>query len=80
MYASLHASGLAYVSFMHGSGSRLEKPSFCPDAEILIFYHPKNDIINQMKTAGFEIEKEWELDYAESDGSITKDIILIGRK
>ena len=69
-----------YISFMDGNGSRVEKTSFGGDNDFAIYYHSKDDINNLLKVNGIKIIKEFELDYQEKDGSISKDIVLIGQK
>ncbi len=69
-----------YLSFMHGNSSRIEKTSFGGENEFLIYYHDKERIKRTLLERGLDIIREYELDYIESDGSITKDIVLIARK
>ena len=69
-----------YISFMDGTGCRVEKTSFGGDNDFVIYYHPKNEIKHLLEQYGMKIIEEFELDYQEKDGSITKDIILIGEK
>ena len=79
--ASLLKPGKAiYLSFMHGRGCRVETTSFGGDHEFLIHYHPKDHVRAVLKEQGLGVLKEFELDYEESDGSITKDVVLIARK
>jgi len=79
-YEVLEDNGILYLSFMEGNSSKLEIPSFCPNGKILIHYHNKEFIMRSLIDIGFKIAKEWEIDYKEADGSITKDIILIAVK
>ena len=69
-----------YISFMNGNGSRLEKTSFGGACDFLLHYYEKDVVklilINQNTT----IIKEFELEYKEQDGSVTKDIVLIAKK
>ncbi len=69
-----------YISFMDGNGCRVEKTSFGGNNDFVIYYHPKNKIKHLLRKYGMKIIEEFELDYQEKDGSITKDIILIGEK
>jgi ubiquinone/menaquinone biosynthesis C-methylase UbiE len=77
---ALKTGGLIYVSFMNGDKKLFETPSFSDDSSILIHYHDMNTIENELTHAGIVIDKRWELDYFESDGSITKDVVIIGEK
>ncbi len=72
--------GYVYVSFMEGSGSRLEKTSFGGGCDFLLHYYTKEYIIQLLEKSGMKILKEFELAYKENDGSITNDIVLIGKK
>jgi len=73
-------SSYLYISFMHGNGNRVEKTSFGGEHDFLIYYHNKDEIKEIVSNNAMEIIKEYELDYSEKDGSISKDIILIARK
>lgn len=76
----LKKHGMFYLSFMEGNGKRLEKTSFGQENDFLVFYYPKALVINELQMNGIEIIKEYCIDYQEPDGSITKDIVLIGVK
>ena len=69
-----------YISFMHGNGSKIEKTSFGGNHDFKIYYHNKNDIKKFLQNNNMEIVREYELDYPESDGSISKDIIYISQR
>lgn len=69
--------GLLYLSFMNGNKEGYEKTSFTGEEELYIYYHPKEVIINLLSTQGFTPEKEFIVDYPESDGSVTKEVIYI---
>jgi len=73
-------TGYLYLSFMHGNKEGFEKTSFGGDNNFYIFHHDKEDIKNILQENGMKIEKEYIIDYKETDGSVTKDIILIGKK
>jgi len=79
-YEVLKDDGLLYLSFMDGNICKLETPSFSATDKILIHYHQKDIIVKKLKNIGFNILKDWEINYKETDGSITKDIILIAIK
>lgn len=69
-----------YISFMHGEHSGFEKTSFGREHEFFIYYHPKDYIRRLLQQNGLNIIREFELDYQESDGSITEDVIYISEK
>lgn len=69
-----------YMSFMHGNGCKLEKTSFGGEYDFLIYYHNKNEIKEFISENSMEIIQEYELDYSEKDGTISKDIVFIARK
>ncbi len=69
-----------YISFMSGEGSRVEKTSFGGDNKFILYFHNKEDIKNILEVNDLKIVNEYELDYQEKDGSISKDIIFIGQK
>ena len=65
---------------MHGNGSKVEKTSFGGDCDFTIYYHHKDDIKEFLQNNNMNIIREYELDYPERDGSISKDIIYISQK
>jgi len=69
-----------YISFMEGVDCRIEKTSFGGDYDFLIYYHQREYIVQLLKELNVHIIKEYELDYKEEDGSISKDIVFIGKK
>ena len=76
----LKEKGYIYLSFMEGESQGFEKTSFGGNNNFYIFYHKKNEIEKILKENNIKIEKEFILDYNESNERITKDIILIGKK
>ena len=74
--------GLIYLSCMEGERDKsgFEKTSFTGDSEIYIYYHQRNNIEKKLFENGFSIEKFYTKDYLETDGSVTTDLIYIGRK
>lgn len=76
----LKKAGMYYLSFMEGTGIRLEKTSFGQENDFLVFYYPRDRVIDELNRNGIEILREYCLDYKEPDGRITKDIVLIGKK
>ena len=79
-HAALRDGGLLYLSFMHGDSSGTETPSFCPDGSIYVYYHRESFIRGELERIGFDIIRQWEIPYSEPDGSITKDIVMAGKK
>ncbi len=77
---ALKEGGFFYLSFMTGKKSGFEKTSFGSDNAFYVYYHDRDGIIDILKCTGFQKIKEWNLDYKETDGSITKDVVLICRK
>ncbi len=77
---NLNHGAYLYISFMNGYKEGYENPSFNQEVELYIHYHQKTSIEQLLKKLNFTIIKQWELDYQESDGSITTDVILIARK
>lgn len=76
----LKKDGLYYLSFMEGTGNRLEKTSFGQENDFLVFYYPRDRVIDELNRNGIGILREYCLDYKEPDGRITKDIVMIGKK
>jgi SAM-dependent methyltransferase len=76
----ISGGGGFYASFMQGVGEGYEKVSFSPDSPLYLHYHDESKITNAMIQAGIIPEKIWHLDYIESDGSTTTDVVVIGRK
>jgi len=77
---NLKDNGYIYLSFMEGNKEGFEKPSFNPGVEVYIYYHMKKSIELVLEKYGFRMQKQWQLDYKESDGSITTDIVIIAQK
>ncbi len=75
----LKSGGLLYISFMEGKIDGFEKTSFSDD-EIYFHYHNENEIIQVMEENGLRAVKRFSQDYAEADGSITKDVFLFAEK
>lgn len=75
----LKSGGLLYISFMEGKTDGFEKTSFSDD-EIYFHYHNENEIIRVMEDNGLRAVKRYSQDYAEADGSITKDVFVFGEK
>jgi ubiquinone/menaquinone biosynthesis C-methylase UbiE len=73
-------NGKLYLSFMAGCKEGFEVPSFNNTVELYIYYYEKTIIKSILDQNKFVIEKEWELDYHETDGSITKDIVIVAEK
>jgi ubiquinone/menaquinone biosynthesis C-methylase UbiE len=69
-----------YISFMEGYREGYEKTSVGGENKFYVYYHKKEKIIGILKENGIKIIMEYELDYKEMDGRITKDVILIGEK
>ncbi len=79
-HESLVTGGIMYISFMQGSTQGYEIPSFDINAALYIYYHQLHEIIAMLKNTGFTVIKKWQLDYIETDGSKTQDIVLICTK
>ena len=75
----LKSGGLLYISFMEGKNDGFEKTSFSDD-DIYFHYHNENQIIHVMEENGLRAVKRFSQDYAEADGSITKDVFVFGEK
>lgn len=88
VYSHLKENGVYYLSFMNvnekhkgkSSYTQDEHPSFNPNALITVTYHSQELIEEKLKKIGFQLLKKWNLDYKESDGSITTDVVLILKK
>ncbi len=76
----LVGGGSFYASFMQGTTEGWERASFSPDAPLYLYYHDEAAITNAMIQAGIIPEKVWHLQYIESDGSETMDVVVSGRK
>lgn len=72
--------GLLYLSFMEGEREGYERPSFKQSVKFYIYYHKTSVIIDMLKNNKYSVMKTWQLDYSESDGSVTKDIVIIAKK
>lgn len=78
----LLSNGVLYISTMEGDESEagFETTSFAGNAEVYFNYHRQNDLENAMMASGFEICHFKNQEYKEPDGSITLDLIFIGKK
>ena len=65
---------------MQGTTEGYEKVSFSADDPLYLYYHDEATITNAMIQNGIIPEKVWHLDYIESNGSTTTDVVVIGRK
>ena len=65
---------------MDGDKEGFEQTSFGGNNQFYIYYHRKEDIKNILIKNEIEIKKEYVIDYNEPDGTVTKDIIIIGGK
>lgn len=74
--------GFVYLSFMEGprDKSGFEKTSFTGNSELYIYYHQRDNIEKKLSENGFVIEGFYIKDYPEIDGTVTTDLIYIGRK
>ena len=79
-WRNLKTGGSIYLSFMNGSGSRLEKTSFGDENVFLIFYHEEEQTQKELEEIGFRIEKKWVLGYLEQDGNVTRDVVILGKR
>jgi len=75
----LKSGGLLYISFMEGKNDGFEKTSFSDD-DIYFHYHNENQIMHVMEENGLRVLKRFSQDYAEADGSITKDVFVFAEK
>jgi cyclopropane fatty-acyl-phospholipid synthase-like methyltransferase len=73
----LKSTGLIYLSFMEGEKEGFETTSYNPDELFYFYYHKRQDVIFDLETIGFKRLKQWELDYLEADGSVTKDVVIV---
>jgi cyclopropane fatty-acyl-phospholipid synthase-like methyltransferase len=75
-------SGIVYLSCMEGERERsgLEKTSFTGDDKLFINYYPRREIETLLKNYGFQIQKFSTIDYPETDGSFTTDLIYLAEK
>jgi trans-aconitate methyltransferase len=81
-YEKLNSGGVLYISTMEGDENEagFESTSFSGTAEVYFNYHRQSDLETAFQKGGFEIEQIKCQDYVEPDGSLTKDLILIGVK
>ena len=77
---SLVDNGFFYLSFMDGDRSGFEKTSFTGSELLYTYFHPEKSVRELLLNCGFIILDEFVLDYEESDGSVTKDIVYISRR
>lgn len=77
---SMKNEGVFYISFMEGSKKGFEKTSFTGNDELFIYYHPQKAVLELLNQSSLSVIKTFEVDYHEMDGTITKEIIYIGKK
>lgn len=78
--AVLSPGGLLYLSFMLGEGASLQRTSFGGDRLFAMHHHPEERVRRQLEEQGLHVEHRWALDYQESDGSVSTDLVLIALK
>ena len=78
----LESKGVIYISTMEGDESKagFEPTRFSGQTPVYFNYHRQQDIEKALTEAGFEIVHLKLQDYHEPDGSLTIDMIFIGRK
>jgi ubiquinone/menaquinone biosynthesis C-methylase UbiE len=77
---SLRDNGIFYISFMDGQRQGYEKTSFTENDELFIYFHPRKAVMHILAEQDLSVTKTFEIDYPEMDGSITAEIIYIGKK
>lgn len=80
MNRSLKQRGVFYISFMEGQNEGFEKTSFTGNDELYIYYHSRDTVIEILAENGLSLLSTFEVDYQEPDGSITQEVVMIGRK
>ncbi len=75
---SLNSNGHFYLSFIEGTKKGLEKQSFTDNDELFIYCHPQKAVLEILEQQFLSVIKEFEIDYHEQDGTITREIIYIG--
>lgn len=76
---SLNDSGHFYISYIEGSKQGFANHSFTDDDELFIFFHPEAAILEILERQSLSVIKKFEIDYHEKDGTITHEIIYIGK-
>ena len=77
--ALLKEGGLLYLSFMEGKAAGYESTSFSKET-FYFNYHSSEEMGCQLDAYGiFRLETSFQ-DYPEADGSVTKDVFIVGRK
>ncbi len=77
--ARLKKGGIFYVSFMNGTLTREETPSFNTNVKFTVHYHNQDNIEAILSGSGLSIIRKWNLNYTEADGSITTDVVFLCR-
>jgi 2-polyprenyl-3-methyl-5-hydroxy-6-metoxy-1,4-benzoquinol methylase len=78
-FNSLKPGGHFFLSFMNGDKEGYEITSYNPNEKFYIHYHKHEEVSLDLEKSGFTIIKQWEFDYHETDGSITKDIAIVAK-
>lgn len=89
VHSTLKPEGIYFLSFMNADDTKRsgnptftqnEHPSFSPDSTITVTYWQQDFVLAELEKLGFKLLKKWNLDYTESDGSITTDVVLVVQK
>ena len=75
---SLNSGGHFYLSFMEGAKEGFEKQSFTHNDQLYVYYHPEASVLEILKQQSLSVNKKFEIDYHEQDGTTTNEIIYIG--
>jgi ubiquinone/menaquinone biosynthesis C-methylase UbiE len=81
-YKKLAKNGILYISTMEGDESKagFESTSFSGDSQVYFNYHNHKDLEISLINNGFSLDYNIRQDYHEPNGSITTDLIMIGKK
>lgn len=75
----LRPGGHPYLSFMEGKSPGFETTSFSED-EIWFNYFHRDEVRDILSANAIETPETLKSEYAEPDGSFTKDVFIFGRK
>jgi SAM-dependent methyltransferase len=80
IHRQLADEGIFYLSFMAGEGAGYAKTSFTDTDELYIYLHTEADVRAVLEKNALTVDRKFEIDYPEMDGTTTREFVLVGEK
>ena len=77
---NLRTNGHYYLSFIEGSKEGFERQSFTGKDKLFIYYHSKESVLKILNRQLLSVIKKFKIDYHEQDGTITNEVVYVGKR